>query len=442
LENILRALQNPAVLAALTLFFVGMWAIVIGVYLMRRVRKELVTNRDAAPRSESPAFAMQTYNAVIQQLKEKETELQRLRQSAAERASASENISAAVLTNLASGVTLFNANGLVQQANPAAREILGYATASGLHARDLFRGAGTVRDEASEGESPTLPQVVDACLKSGQVFRRLEADYTTPAGDKRVLGITVSPVSSNTGERLGAACLITDLTRVSELSRQLRMRENLAIMGEMTAGMAHEFKNSLATIAGYSQMLGDEKNPETIKQFADKIRTETTSLTRTVTDFLNITRPQKLTSEPVALAPLLQSCAADCGVALDASAVPADFTLTGDVAALRQCFLNLLRNSSEAAPSRAVKVIARAGQDRNHIWLELQDDAGGIAPDLLPRAFIPFVSSKPEGNGLGLALAQRIISDHAGTISARNEGTGALFTLSFPLQNPAKTGIE
>jgi PAS domain S-box-containing protein len=424
------------------LFFAGAGAFIIGVYLIRRMRKELLSNRDSAPRAESPAFAMQAYNAVIQQLKEKETELQRLRQSAADRASTTENISAAVLNNLPSGVALFNAGGLVQQANPAARKILGYASASGLHARDLFRGASNVRNEASAEPFSTLPQVIDACLKNGLVFRRLEADYITPAGEKRVLGITVSPVSSNTGERFGAACLVTDLTQVSELSRQLRMRENLALMGEMTAGMAHEFKNSLATIAGYSQMLADEKNPETIRQFADKIRTETTALTRTVTDFLNITRPQKLKSEPVEIPPLLHSCAADCGVALDATAVSNDFTIIGDAAALRQCLLNLLRNSAEAAPGRTIRVIAKAGRDRNHARLELQDDAGGIPPDLLPRVFIPFVSSKPEGNGLGLALAQRIVADHGGSISARNESTGAVFTLSFPTKNLAKTALE
>jgi len=189
-------------------------------------------------------------------------------------------------------------------------------------------------------------------------------------------------------------------------------------------------------------MLADENDHSTIRQFADKIRSETIALTKTVTDFLNITRPQMLTSEPVAIASLLRSCAADCGVTLDATAVPDDFAVTGDSAALRQCFLNLLRNSAEAAPGRAVKVVARAGRDQNHAWIELQDDAGGITPDVLPRAFIPFVSSKPEGNGLGLALAQRIVSDHAGSISARNEGTGALFTLSFPPQIPAKTALE
>ena len=435
-------MTNPTVLAALMLFFAAAGAFIIGVYIIRQMRKEMLGGRDPAPRSESPAFAMQAYNAVIQQLKEKETELQRLRQSAAERASATENISAAVLNNLPSGVALFNASGLVQQANPAAREILGYASATALHARDLFRGAGGVRDQTANTETLTLPEVVEACLKTGQVFRRLEADYSTPAGNKRVLGITVSPVTGNAGERLGAACLITDLTQVSELSRQLRLRENLAVMGEMTAGMAHEFKNSLATIAGYSQMLSNESNPQTIHEFADKIRSETTTLTKMVTDFLNITRPQQLTTERVALVPLLQTCAGDCGVTVSTEEVEKDLTIAGDPAALRQCFLNLLRNSAEAGGGKPVRVAVRGNRDQDHTRLELLDDAGGIAPELLSRVFIPFVSSKPEGNGLGLALAQRIVSDHGGTISARNESTGAVFTLEFPAKNQDKTALE
>ena len=429
-------------MGAILLLIAGAGAFVIGVVLIRRMRQEIMREREPAPRADSPAFAMQAYNAVIQQLKDKETELQRLRQSATQRASATENISAAVINNLPSGVALFNATGLVQQANPAAREILGYASASGLHARDLFRGASNPRGEAYAEDLGTLAAVVDASLRNARVFRRLEADYTTPAGERRVLGVTISPVTAATGERLGAACLITDLTHVTELSRQLRMREQLAAMGEMSAGMAHEFKNALATIAGYSQMLSGETDPDTIHQFADKIRGETIALTKTVTEFLNLTRPQKLTSEPVALGALLDSCAADCGVTLDKSAIPAALAINGDPAALRQCFLNLLRNSAEAAPGKQVHVMARASTDGTLTAIELHDDAGGINPDLLPRVFIPFVSSKPEGNGLGLALAHRIVSDHGGTISARNEGAGAVFTLSFPKEIPAKTGIQ
>ncbi len=199
---------------ALLLVF-AVCAFVVGVLLMRRLRRQMTANPLPPPSApvESPAFATAAYHGVIQQLKEKEQELQRLRQAAADRATASENISAAVLANLASGVVLFNAAGLVQQANPAAREMLGYASVAGLHARDLFRGVSALRAElVHNGAPPTIADAVEQALREGRVCRRLEADYATPSGQQRVLGVTVSPVTGAGGERLGAACLITELT--------------------------------------------------------------------------------------------------------------------------------------------------------------------------------------------------------------------------------------
>lgn len=123
----MKLLTNPIVLQMALLLVFAVSAFVIGVLLIRRLRKEITAEPLPAASApvESPAFATVAYHGVIQQLKEKEQELQRLRQAAADRAAASENISAAVLANLASGVVLFNAAGLVQHANPAAREILG-----------------------------------------------------------------------------------------------------------------------------------------------------------------------------------------------------------------------------------------------------------------------------------------------------------------------------
>lgn len=439
----MRFLTNPFFLASVMLLVAGGTAFIIGVALMRRLRQTLTgLERTTVARADTPAFATATYHAVIQQLKDKEQELQRLRQLATERANASENISAAVLDNLPSGVVLFNTSGLVQQANGAAREILGYATMSGLHARDVFGSAAGPRGDLRGDDFGSLSDVVEACLKQGRVFRRLECDYLTPSGAKRVLGITASPVARGSGERMGAACLITDLTEVVSLAQQLRLRESLAALGEMSAGIAHEFKNSLATISGYSQMLSSAADGEEIQQFATKIRSETDALSRTITDFLHFARPQELTAEPVEIRTLLTECAAACGVELDASAVPPDFTVIGDPLALRQCFQNLLRNSAEASPERTVRIEARAGIGGAAARIQLRDNAGGIAADVLPRIFIPFVTTKPNGNGLGLALAQRIVSDHGGTISASNEGPGAVFILSFPQEKLAKTAAQ
>ncbi len=439
----MRIIANPVFLEMLLLGLMLVAAFVIGVLIIRRTRQNLTGQGTSARRAavDNPGFAVSALNAVIQQLKEKEQELQRLRHAASERASASENVSSAVINNLPSGVVLFNSAALVQQANPAARDILGYATTSGLHARDLFRSTCAVRSETPEAPAfASMADAVETCLRKRQVIRRLEVDYSTPAGQQRVLGVTVSPVLGSGNEIIGVACLITDLTEVTGLARQIRLRENLASLGEMSAGIAHEFKNSLATISGYGQMLARENDLPTVHQFAAKITAETESLARIVGDFLNFARPQTLATEPVDIPELLQRSAEECGVDLHLQSLPPELCteILGDQTALQRCFANLLRNSAQAGRNGApVRVEVEGTIDGSRAKLVLRDNAGGIPADVLPHIFIPFFTTKANGTGLGLALVHRIVTDHGGTVSVRNEGSGAAFTLWFPLRKQA-----
>jgi PAS domain S-box-containing protein len=431
----LNLLTNPVFLRLALVFVLAAMLFVLGVWLMRKVRQALTEedNSAARPRADTPQFPLAAYDAVIRQLKEQEQELQRLRRAASERAAASENISAAILSNLTSGVVLFNPAGLVQQANLAARDLLGYASVSGLHARDLFRGARALRVDT--GEAPaSLAHAVESCLRQGVVFRRIEADYATPAGTPRVLGVTISPVAGAAGEKLGATCFIADLTEITELARQVRLRENLAALGEMSAGIAHEFKNSLATISGYAQMLGGENDLPTAREFAGKIRSETAALTRIVTDFLNFARPQALMRDAVDIPALLDSCARECHVELEVKELPAEFRdgIVGDFTALRQAFSNLLRNSAEAARNGTVRVEVSGAIEGEQARLTFRDNAGGIPADVVPHVFIPFFTTKEGGTGLGLALVHRIVTEHGGSVAVAAAEGGTAFTLSFP----------
>jgi signal transduction histidine kinase len=429
--------RSVLLLAALTV--VGLFAFAIGWFLIRRMRNTLteepsgpVSHRNAEP---GPEFAAATVQAVIARLKEQEKELERLRKAEQSRAQASETISAAVLSNLSSGVLLFGPTMLVRQANEASRSILGYASPTGLHARDVFQGAGNLRhDPSASGPAPaSLADAVELCLRSGTPLRRMETDYVTPAGERRVLGITLSAVRGAGGEALGAACLVSDLTEISSMTQQMRLRENLALLGEMSAGIAHEFKNSLATISGYAQMLTAENDAATTQQFAGKIVTETANLTRIVTDFLNFARPQGLEAEPVALRALLEDCGRECGATLNLDGFPADLSLLGDETALRQAFSNLLRNSAEAGRDGAtVTVEVRALADAQATRLVFRDDGTGIPQENLARIFVPFFTTKAAGTGLGLALVHRIVSEHGGTVSVASDPSGSTFTLSFP----------
>lgn len=436
----MKLLQNPVVIKALIAFIITCFFALLGVVLMRRLRKQVSDTGQAAPRidAERAGFSLAAYEGVITRLKEQERELTQLRRSESDRAKESATVSDAIISNLASGVVLFNTAGLVRQANPAARTLLGYASPSSMHARGIFKTVTAVRfsEEAIGSGSTPADQLVNAIersIREGAQFRRVEAHYATPGGDKRVLGITISPVAHAAGERLGAACLLTDLTDIARLSERVKLQENMAALGEMSAGIAHEFKNSLATISGYAQMLSADSQSE----FAARIADETANLSRIVSDFLNFARPQGNARERLQLYDLIVDCAHEAHVQLSFSQTGEDFTVLGDPTALRQAFSNLLRNSAEAAP-QSPTVFVKFVADAKAVQVSLTDNGGGIPAEQLSKIFIPFFTTKSHGTGLGLALVHRIITEHGGAIEVQSPvplpqgGSGTAFTLTFP----------
>jgi signal transduction histidine kinase len=439
-----QILQNPVFIKLGATLFIFMMGLAVVILVIRYLRNQLVSGGEDEKRRVSVddnAFTLTAYEGVIRKMKDQEKELERLRRSERDQANESASMSEAVLSNLGSGVVLFNTANLVRQANPAAKNLLGYASASGLHSRDIFRGVSKVRMpivltsqkiDDEEGASPLL-KAVDAAIKQGTQIRRIEADYRTPAGESRVLGITISPVRGPAGEPLGAAALISDLTEITQLSQQMRLRESMAALGEMSAGIAHEFKNSLATISGYAQMLQKETDATIATQFAGKIAGETASLARIVNNFLNFARPQGLAREPLDLRKMLEDCAEEAHVQLNTENCPAEIMALGDPTALRQAFSNLLRNSAEAVrPGETAKTTLTATVNATATTLSLSDNGTGIAPEQLSRIFIPFFTTKPEGTGLGLALVHRIITEHGGTVNVSSNALGSTFTIAFP----------
>jgi len=255
----MKLLANPTVLALALTFVVLVLTFFAAIALVRRARRQLMAEvmmGECAPSLNQ--LPMHTYNAVIQQLKQQKHELQTLQQSERRQAKTSENLSAAVLSHLSSGVLFFTPNGLVRRTNAAARSILGYESPSGMNTAELFRDATVISDATPQD----LSAVVQSAVREQTESRRLMAHYATPAGDFKILDVTITCVRAHSGEVLGAACLINDQTQVERLQRQEELR------GELSSEMALALRTSLAAISGYATQLSASPDPERIRQLA------------------------------------------------------------------------------------------------------------------------------------------------------------------------------
>ncbi len=316
--------------------------------LVRRVfkdsREAQSATTDASPRVEnSAAFMTASMQGVIRKLREQEKELERLHRVEKERAEHTERLSEEVTRNMPAGLLMVNAQGIVASANPAAEQVLG------------VRGLGYRRYSEVLGESSELTQLVGQCLAEGKIFRREQVDHKTPAGETRRLGVTISPVRRGDEKISGAICLLSDLTELAALQEQMELKKNFAALGELSAGIAHEFKNALATISGYAQMIRSESAEGEISDHAERILEQTRNITHVVTEFLKFARPLDISDEPVELQPLIDRALDEISGAAPGVTVRAegDFGIVaGDEGLLRQVILNLARNGAEACEGR------------------------------------------------------------------------------------------
>src|SRR6267143_122316 len=293
-----------------------------------------------APRTENPsAFMAASMQGVIQKLREQEKELERLHKIEKERAELTERLSEEVTRNMPAGLLVVNATGIISSSNPAAEQVLG------------IRGLGFRRYSEALGEDSGLTKLVAECLSTGKIFRREEVEHIPPAGDERHLGVTISPIRRGTESISGAICLLTDLTELAALQKRMQLKENLAALGELSAGIAHEFKNALATISGYAQMIEPETPRAEALDYAGRILEQTRNITHVVAEFLKYARPIEIPDERVALQMMVERVVAEVGEALPQVKSRWEGTFgdaQGDEGLLRQALLNLARNAAEA----------------------------------------------------------------------------------------------
>lgn len=357
-------------------------------------------------------------------LQEAVTKLRAQERQMAARAEASERLSGQIVEGLTSGMVVVDRSGVVQTLNPAARRILRLApVATGGDVAEVLRDA------------PALAGVIDEALQTTAPIARRTL---TVAGGARPshLGVTVSHITDAAGEMQAVVCLFTDLTGVIELEERLRLKEALARLGELTAGLAHEFRNGLATIHGYGRLLDPAALPQPARTYVEGIRAETTALGEVVTNFLRFAKPEQFAMAPVDLRAIIVRAIDDLPGAADVTLLEGEFALVnGDEVLLRQAFSNLLRNSLEAyAGSATAAVVVRGEVTGDDVYVTVDDNGPGLAPAAADRLFQPFATTKAAGTGLGLAIVQKVIVSHNGVIVAgRSPSGGARFQVRLPV---------
>ena len=325
---------------------------------------------------------------------------------------------------MTTGVLVVDRRGKIAAANPAAEALLGVAAGAsrGADLSAIGRGLEALRD------------LVRGCLDSGRSVSREVIELRGDRGPGH-LGVTISPAVGTGTEPGGVLVLMTDLTEIRRVQEQVRLRDNLAAVGHLSAGIAHEFRNALGTILGYARMLEKRDDPR-VHGPAREIVKEVDAVRAQIDAFLLYARPPEPQRSPVEVGELVRACASHPPPGISVEVAGEFGVVTADEGLLRRVFVNLLQNAAdvgqEVGRAPAVKITGRrAGRT---LQVEVDDDGPGIPIEKRGQVFLPFFTTRARGTGLGLALVQRTLVDLGGSVEA-GEGPrgGAAFRLRLPL---------
>jgi signal transduction histidine kinase len=406
--------------------------------------------RASAAMSESE-FVVETFQALIQQLQAKETELAQLHALERRRAEKSERFSERLVANIPSGLVAINSKGLITSANKHALNLLNNSAIAADFDNDADAEINKqlINHAVFFKSAPGTIEMISQCLQTGEAFKREEVEIFQPEGTPRRLGLSISPITDATHNIEGALCMMTDITEVTDLRERIKLQETLANLGEMAAGLAHEFKNSLATIQGYAQLFDVQSESSTPsyqrRNTLDSMLKEVDLLARLVTDFLNFARPQSLNFSLVDMESLIEECIEEVRPQLERQDVKINITgqfvsLPADESMLRRVFVNLIRNAAEAIDTdslrREIEITGSMdkGTGKPYAHIRVSDTGSGISSKDLHNIFIPFFTTKSRGYGIGLAIVQKIVVAHGGHVFVeRSDATGTIFHCRLPL---------
>ena len=350
-----------------------------------------------------------------------------------------------IVSSTRNGVIAFRRDGTLALLNDEAYRIFG-----------LTRGPADVGRPFSEvlHDRPAIIRVLASAFELSHLPNRAELRLKDL---NRVIGYTLFRVKEDEGETIGAVMFFKDLTRVEQLEERERLRDRLASLGEMAAGIAHELKNPLAGIEVMAGLLRRQvpDSPDAQSLLAD-ILSEAKLANAIVVEMLEFVRPVRLQMERTEIGDVIQqsvtraeSKAARGDVAVAVNIEPGLPMIGADHHQLTQVFTNLIANAFEALDGQGhitIRAIASSFEDdpaltgeqepTPTVVVDVLDDGPGVPIDATDRIFDPFFTTKITGSGLGLAIVRKIVDAHDGRIDVSSgPGSGTRFRVTLPVSS-------
>lgn len=414
--------------------------------MMKKAESENIIPERGKGGSESELdAAVNIFEQVIRELKQKEETLQKLYQQTDRKAKDLASYNEYILKSMTSGMIICNEQGEVIQLNQPAEAILGLSRnfVIGKRYKIAFRNqnpvCSAIHTTLTEQKTCSIPEIELATPKEVSVW----------------LSINSTMIRDEQGRMLGVVVFLNDFTEIKKLEQEIAFKDKLAALGEMSSGLAHELRNSMGAILGFSKLLSKRKDDPVLQnQTIDRIVKEAMSMETMLKRFLSFAKPFHIKPELISLKDILEECYLSVRETLKENRIIVEFktqpelpSIQGDRLLLKQCFQNLIQNSIEAMP-RGGKLNIRLGEKQitpleESIMVEISDNGCGIPKEIQEKIFNPFFTSKEKGTGLGLSLVKKIISLHHGKIEFESDvNQRTTFRIYLPTRPPRQMPSE
>ncbi len=344
-----------------------------------------------------------------------------------------------VIESISSGLVTADLEGIIKSVNRAGTEILRKGEADLVGAPIWFSGLFSAE---------RWSELASASGQSGKVRSEVELTYGGTAG---YVGFSISHLADADGVQRGYILIFQDLTRWRRLQEEMRVKDRMAAVGELAAGLAHEIGNPLAAISGSVQMLSANLPGESSqRRLLEILLKESQRLDRTIKGFLRFAKPRELSASEFDIGRLLtenfellkNSGEVSERHRLSLDLEPTSAFLIADADQVSQIFWNLARNALRAMPEGGdLRICGRSGGGAYR--LRFADTGRGMSPEQRANLFHPFRSFFDGGTGIGMAIVYRIVEEHRGQVSVESRaGEGATISVELPLSPPGPTTAE